>query len=143
MINSMAKHKYVLYMTLIAMLWDIVSGYLLYLCYPEHYLTFYPVIPIYFYLLNMGCYLLVDSFKDKSRSHVMVFLASKMIKMLVSIVLLLIYIVFVKVQRVEFLIAFLGNYLFFLIIDTILMSAYKPHKAALVEGGINNEAMAE
>ena len=49
MINSMAKHKYVLYMTLIAMLWDVVSGYLLYLCYPEHYLTFYPVIPIYFY----------------------------------------------------------------------------------------------
>ena len=128
---------------MIAMLWDVVSGYLFHLCYPEHYMAFYPVITIYYYLLNMGCYLMSDAFKDKSRSHVMVFLASKMIKMLVSIVLLLIYIVFVKVQRVEFLIAFLGNYLFFLIIDTVLMSAYKPHKAALDEGEINNETVAE
>ena len=143
MTNSMAKHKYVLYMTLIAMLWDVVSGYLFHLSSPEHYLTFYPVIPIYFYLLNMGCYLLIDSFKDKSKSHVLIFLASKMIKILLSIILLSIYIVFVKVQKVEFLIAFLGNYLFFLIIDTVLMSAYKPHKAALNGGEINNETVAQ
>ena len=110
MANREFKHKYVLYLTLSAMLWDIATIYLMKLFSPEHYLTFYPIIPIYFYLLNIGCYLLIDSFKDQSRSLVMVFLGSKLIKIILSVLILLIYLIIIKEQRIEFLIVFLGNY---------------------------------
>ena len=141
MINSIAKHKYVLYMTLIAMLWCVLSNYFIQLCCPQHYLSIYPSIPIYFYLLSMGCYLLIDSFKNKSRSHVMIFLGSKLLKILLSVVVLLIYVFFVKVQVIDFLIVFLANYLFFLIIDTILMSMYKPNKEAFNNEDTDNETL--
>ena len=130
MIENLAKHKYILYITWIGMLWDVASGFLLQRLFPTHYLRLYPLIPFYFYILNVGSYLLVDSFKAKSTSSVMLFLGSKMLKMILSVIVLLIFLVFSKTQVVEFLVAFLGNYLFFLILDSVLMLKFKPHKAA-------------
>ncbi len=142
MASNVAKHKYVLYLTLIAMLWDILSGYLVHLLYPQHYLRFYPLIPIYFYLLNIISYLVVDAFKEKSTSSVMILLGSKMLKLFLSIALLLVYLLAIKARIVEFLVAFIGNYLFFLILDATLMIKYKPHKAALDNERVKNETVA-
>ena len=135
MANIISKHKYLLYLSLVAMLWDIMSGCLLHFVFPAHYLPIYPAIPIYFYLLNIVVYFIIDSFKNQSNNSVMVFLGSKIIKLLISIALMLIYVLFVRVQIIEFLIAFIGNYLFFLILDTLLMMKYQPGKAVFNNGG--------
>lgn len=127
MITNLVKHKYVLYLTLIALLWEIITGYLIQTIYPQHYLQFYPLVPIYFYLLNIISYLMIDSFKEKSTSSAMAFLGSKILKLFLSVVILLIYILVVKTQVVEFIIVFILNYLFFLVLDTLLLTMYKPH----------------
>ena len=135
MANILSNHKYLLYLTLFAMLWDIISGCVLKFIFPTHYLPIYPAIPFYFYILNVVVYFMLNSFKNQSNNSMMVFLGSKIIKILLSIILLLIYVLFVKVQIVEFLIAFIGNYLFFLLLDSILMMKYQPGKAVLDDGG--------
>ncbi|MEG1684776.1 MAG: hypothetical protein RR319_02370 [Bacteroides sp.] len=117
---SLTKRRYLTWTTILIAGLGLLVGYLLKCYFPTHYFSWYPSIPVYFYVFN--CFFIIMF--DECRQHapnkmLMVYMGTKVIKLLLSIFVILFYSVLVKVQREDFVLTF-----FFFYLCTMLYGSY-------------------
>jgi hypothetical protein len=66
--------------------------------------------------------------KSGSRNLIMIYLVVKMLKLVLSVIGLLIYCLMATAGLKEFVVAFLVNYVFFLVVETSLLVTFKLKK---------------
>ncbi len=121
--------RYLRRLTLYVVTWTVVTSLAFALLSPDHYVTVYPAIPIYLYLLSVMAYKVVAFFdKAGSRNLIMIYLVVKMQKLIFSVIGLLVYCLMATIGLKEFVIAFLVNYVFFLVVETSLLVTLKLKK---------------
>ena len=125
------KRVYLWQLSLLTVLMGGVVGQVFALVWPEHFFAGYPLISVYFYGLGIACFCFVEKqyrrLADKRRivmSHLLV----HVVRLLVSIVVMLVACVLLsKENAVIFLVAFILNYIVYLIYDSCFF-AYKKGK---------------
>lgn len=114
---SRAKQNLVGLLTSFTLLCGFGGAILLHEAFPGSYFEGYPVIPVYFYLFGLGSIYAFNICRRKAPQRLlMLYMALKVAKMILSILLLLIYCVVVGVE-VTVLFTFLAFYLLYLIYD--------------------------
>ncbi len=98
-------------------LWCLVSTVGFYMCFPDYYFNFYPIIPFYFFLFTTFIYYEIKVLRQKKLNMVIAFLGLKMIKLFVSILVLALCCWLLRQLAIEFIIAFVINYLVYLGVD--------------------------
>jgi hypothetical protein len=127
-INTTAD-RYMRRLTLYVAVWTVVTSLAFALLSPGHYVASYPAIPIFLYLLSVMSHRVVGFFeKSGSRNLIMIYLVVKMLKLVLSVIGLLIYCLMATAGLKEFVVAFLVNYVFFLVVETSLLVTFKLKK---------------
>ena len=86
---------------------------------PGHYFGGYPFIPTYFYLFGLFSIYMFDACRQHApQKMLLLYLAIKMVKMILSIILVLIYCLAVREEAKAFLLTFISFYLLYLIYET-------------------------
>ena len=84
-----------------------------------HYFGGYPFIPVYFYIFGLFSIYMFDACRRHAPQKLsLLYLAMKMIKMILSLILLLIYCLAVREEAKAFLLTFISFYLLYLIYET-------------------------
>lgn len=85
----------------------------------EYYFEAYPFIPIYFYILGLLNLLMFNAYRRFSAQKVLLlYMAMKVMKMIFSLILILIYCLVVHEEIKAFLLTFVSFYLVYLIVET-------------------------
>ena len=86
---------------------------------PGHYFGGYPFIPVYFYFFGLASIYMFDACRRHAPQRLLLlYLAMKMIKMILSLILVLIYCLAVREEAKAFLLTFISFYLIYLIFET-------------------------
>ncbi len=96
-----------------------LGAIILHIFLPGHYFEGYPFIPIYFFTFGLFSIYMFDACRRHApQKMVLLYLAIKMIKLMLSLVLLLIYCFAVREEARAFLLTFMSFYLLYLIYET-------------------------
>ena len=116
---SITKRNFLGFLTLFTLLTGGAGALILHLLEPGHYFGGYPLIPIYFFIFGVFYIYMFDACRlHAPEKMVMLFLASKVLKLIVSVFLMVIYCVAVPDSAVEFLLTFMAFYLGYLIYES-------------------------
>jgi hypothetical protein len=86
---------------------------------PDTYFSWYPVIPVFFYIMGLVFISVITrDYKESQRKLVNLYMIIKLCKVTVSILLGSIYLIFVKEHMRDFSVVFIGFYLLYLGIET-------------------------
>ena len=97
---------------------------------PEYNFSTYPFIPIYFYVFGLILIFLFERVRRNIQQKTLLLYASiRMMKLMVSIVVLVIYGVWIKIQIKEFLFTFIIFYLIYLIFEILFFFRFELHEA--------------
>ena len=118
--------RYISAMLLFTILWSLISSVVFYFCFPTFYFPFYPVIPIYFFLFSVLIFYKIDEKNRTPQNRMIVFMGLKMLKLVISIILLMIYSWFQRQSAVELTIAFVINYFIYLVVDFNTWNVSRP-----------------
>ena len=99
---SKTKRSFICWHTLFAVISAALGAVILHFALPGHYFGGYPFIPVYFYFFGLAS----------------IYMAMKMIKMILSLILVLIYCLAVREEARAFLLTFISFYLIYLIFET-------------------------
>lgn len=120
MVNiSKTKRNFIALHTLFAILSAGVGALILHVALPGHYFGGYPFIPAYFYLFGLFSIYMFDACRRHAPQRLsLLYLAIKMVKMILSLILLLMYCIAVREEAKAFLLTFISFYLIYLIFET-------------------------
>lgn len=120
MVNiSKTKRNFIGLNTLFTILIAALGAIILHFAMPGHYFGGYPFIPVYFYLFGLFSIYMFDACRRHAPQRMLLlYLAIKMIKMILSLVLVLIYCLAVREEARAFLLTFISFYLIYLIFET-------------------------
>lgn len=118
-------------------LFTIFSGgliaFVLHKVYPGHYFGIFPLIPVYFYLVGLlSLYLLDVCRRHAPQKLVMMFLAMKVLKLIVSVIVMMVYCAVARGGTMVFLLTFISFYLLFLIYETWLFFKFEVNMKRLL-----------
>ena len=123
---SLTKKLFVTWFTLLILVSGWTIGPVLATWFPEHYFQLYPFIPVFFYIFG---YFDISIFEFCRRyapqKMQLVYLGTKAIKMLFSLMVLLIYAVKVEEKKVEFFLTFFAFYLISLAFESWFFYRYE------------------
>ena len=123
---SLTKKLFVTWFTLLILVSGWTIGPVLATWFPEHYFEWYPFIPVFFYIFG---YFDISIFEFCRRyapqKMQLVYLGTKAIKMLFSLMVLLIYAVKVEEKKVEFFLTFFVFYLISLAFESWFFYRYE------------------
>lgn len=88
--------------------------------FPDIYFQLLPIIPIFFAAFGT---IVIKFIYSKSKPSVTAILMGKMLKILLSLILILAYIVLIKENNTAFLFSFLGYFLIYLTFETWMLSS--------------------
>ena len=105
MVNiSKTKRNFIGLNTLFAILSGAAGALILHIALPGHYFGGYPFIPVYFYIFGLFSIYMFDACRRHApQKMLLLYLAMKMIKMILSLILLLIYCLAVREEARAFL----------------------------------------
>lgn len=110
---SITKRRFIIIKTILAVIMGVGIGLVIKYWFPEHYFNWYPAIPIYFYLFGWYYIMKFDACRRNTPGKILsVYIGMKVVKMLISMLLILFYILFVKVHKEDFILTFFLFYLF-------------------------------
>ena len=120
MVNiSKTKRNFIGLNTLFAILSGAAGALILHIALPGHYFGGYPFIPVYFYIFGLFSIYMFDACRRHApQKMLLLYLAMKMMKMILSLILLLIYCLAVREEARAFLLTFISFYLLYLIYET-------------------------
>ena len=123
---SLTKQYFIVWYTLLIL----VTGWSIGLCIayflPSHYFECYPFIPVFFYLFGWFTIYMFEACRRYAPQKMqLVYLGTKAIKMLFSLMMLLIYAVKVKEKKVEFFLTFLAFYLISMVFESWFFLRYE------------------
>ena len=123
---TLTKKLFVTWFTVLILVSGWTIGPILATCFPEHYFEWYPFIPVFFYIFG---YFDISIFEFCRRyapqKMQLVYLGTKAIKMLFSLMVLLIYAVKVEEKKVEFFLTFFAFYLISLAFESWFFYRYE------------------
>ena len=123
---SLTKKLFVTWFTVLILVSGWTIGPVLATWFPEHYFEWYPFIPVFFYIFG---YFDISIFEFCRRyapqKMQLVYLGTKAIKMLFSLMVLLIYAVKVEEKKVEFFLTFFAFYLISLAFESWFFYRYE------------------
>ena len=123
---SLTKKLFVTWFTVLILVSGWTIGPVLATWFPEHYFEWYPFIPVFFYIFG---YFDISIFEFCRRyapqKMQLVYLGTKAIKMLFSLMVLLIYAVKVEEKKVEFFLTFFVFYLISLAFESWFFFRYE------------------
>lgn len=118
--KSIQKRNYLIILTLLSLVTGIGGALILHYGLPEHYFSSYPLIPIYFYVFGFIFIYLFERVRRNIQSKTLLLYASlRMMKLMVSIIMLVLYGYLVGTQIKDFLFTFIIFYLIYLIFETL------------------------
>ena len=116
---SKTKRNFLWQSTLLIVLVGVGGAGLLFSFCPQHYFRGYPLIPVYFWLGGILQINIVERCRRRMPEHVLqVYLLLRVLRMVVSVFLALIYCILVREEAKAFLLTFIANYLIYLSYDT-------------------------
>lgn len=123
---SITKRKFLGYLTLITLVASGAGALILHYLEPGHYFGGYPMIPIYFYVFGVFYIYMFDACRRHApEKMVMLFLLAKVIKLIISVLVLIVYCVAVPDSAVAFLLTFGAFYLGYLIYESWFFFVYE------------------
>lgn len=126
---SLTKRKFLVYLTLFTLLLSVAGALILHYLEPGHYFGGYPLIPVYFFLYGVFYIYMFDACRRHAPQRmVMLFLAMKMMKFIISMFLLIIYCVAVPGSAVAFMLTFVAFYLGYLVYESWFFFVYEWNK---------------
>ncbi|MEG1562840.1 MAG: hypothetical protein RR365_03810 [Bacteroides sp.] len=126
---SITKRNFLAILTLFTVVLGGVGALMLHYLTPGHYFGGYPLIPVYFYLYGVFYIYMFDACRYHApKKMVMLFMGTKVLKMLTSVFLLIIYCVAVPDSAVAFLLTFVAFYLGYLIYESWFFFVYEWNK---------------
>ncbi|MDR1517607.1 MAG: hypothetical protein LBS52_05905 [Dysgonamonadaceae bacterium] len=113
------KRSFIVFLTLFIAVCGAVGAVIFRVFLPERYFEAYPLIPVFFYLMGLFSISVFEVFRRKHPQKLTLFyMAEKVVKLLLSIVVILLYCVVVKNHEKEFILTFVGFYFLYLIVET-------------------------
>lgn len=130
MVNiSKTKRNFIALHTLFAILSAGVGALILHVALPGHYFGGYPFIPAYFYLFGLFSIYMFDACRRHAPQRLsLLYLAIKMVKMILSLILLLMYCIAVREEAKAFLLTFISFYLIYLIFETWFFFSFEVNR---------------
>ena len=123
---SLTKKLFVTWFTVLILVSGWTIGPILATWFPEHYFEWYPFIPVFFYIFGYFDISIFDFCRRYAPQKMqLVYLGTKAIKMLFSLMVLLIYAVKVEEKKVEFFLTFFVFYLISLAFESWFFYRYE------------------
>lgn len=126
---TLTKKKFVFWITIFMVLFTLIVGAFIKIVETIHYFEWYPFIPVFFYLLGMyGIYMFDYCRKYKPQKLLSVYIGLKFLKMVLSMIVLLFYILKIQVHKEDFILVFFLFYIFSTIFQSAFFYMYESNK---------------
>lgn len=126
---SKTKRNFIGLHTLFGVLSAALGVVILHVSLPGHYFGGYPFIPVYFYLFGLFSIYMFDACRRHApQKLLLLYLAMKMIKMILSMLLLMVYCLAVREEAKAFLLTFVSFYLIYLIFETWFFFSFEMNR---------------
>lgn len=144
MVNiSKTKRNFIGLHTLFGILSAVLGAVILHVALPGHYFGGYPFIPVYFYLFGLFSIYMFDACRRHApQKLLLLYLAMKMIKMILSMILLMVYCLAVREEAKAFLLTFVSFYLIYLIFETWFFFSFEMNRKLKKKKINKNETVA-
>lgn len=126
---SITKRNYLLQMALLTLLIGGIGGGIYFYCFPHHYFGGYPLIPVFFFGFGVFSINMIEMVRRHSPQRLLqIYLLIRVMRMLLSIILMVVYCLAVHEDRKAFLLTFIANYLIYLIYDSWFFYCFELNK---------------
>lgn len=126
---SLTKKIFVTWYTLLMLVAGWTIGPAIALWMPQHYFEWYPFIPVFFYIFGWFTICMFEACRRYAPKKMhLVYIGTKSIKMLFSLIVLLIYAVKVEEKKIEFFLTFLAFYIISLVFESWFFLRYEHDK---------------
>ncbi|MCD8182289.1 MAG: hypothetical protein LUE99_03505 [Bacteroides sp.] len=126
---SITKRNYLLQIVLLTVLVGGVGAWAYYSMFPHHYFSGYPLVPIFFLVFGVFMINMVESCRRRMPGRMLqVYMLMRVMRMLASIIVMLVYCVAVREEAKEFLLTFIANYLIYLIYDSWFFFTFEANR---------------
>lgn len=116
---SITKRNYLFFSALLTILVGGVGGWAYFEAFPHHYFGGYPLIPIFFFVFGVFMVNMTENCRQRMpRRMLQIYMLMRVMRMLASFILMVVYCVAVREEAKEFLLTFIANYLIYLIFDS-------------------------
>lgn len=140
---SKTKRNFIGLHTLFGVLSAALGAVILHVALPGHYFGGYPFIPVYFYLFGLFSIYMFDACRRHApQKLLLLYLAMKMIKMILSMLLLMVYCLAVREEAKAFLLTFVSFYLIYLIFETWFFFSFEMNRKLKKKNINKNETVA-
>ena len=108
---SKTKRNYLIQTAVLTFLLGIVGGWIYFNTNPHHYFNGYPLIPSYFFLFGWLMINIVEWSRKKMTGKLLqIYMLLRVMRMLASFILMVLYCVIVREEAQAFLLTFIANY---------------------------------
>ncbi len=144
MVNiSKIKRNFIFLHTLFAVISAAFGAVILHFALPGHYFGGYPFIPVYFYFFGLFSIYMFDACRRHAPQRLLLlYLGIKVVKMILSLVLVLIYCLAVREEAKAFLLTFISFYLIYLIFETWFFFSFELNQIREKKNKKKNETVA-
>ena len=126
---TITKRNYLLQTTLLTVLVGGIGGWAYYSVNPHHYFGGYPLIPLFFFVFGVFMINMTESCRHRMPGRMLqIYLLMRVMRMLASIIVMLIYCVIVREESKGFLLTFIANYLIYLIYDSWFFFTFEANR---------------
>ena len=123
---SQTKKLFITWYTLLMLVTGWTIGTAIALWIPEHYFEWYPFTPVFFYIFGWFTIYMFEACRRYAPKKIqLVYLGTKSIKMLFSLMVLLIYAIKVEEKKVEFFLTFFVFYIISLVFESWFFFRYE------------------
>ena len=144
MVNiSKTKRNFIGLNTLFAILSGAAGGLILHIALPGPFFGGDPFLPVFFYIFGLFSIYIFDACRRHApQKMLLLYLAMKMMKMILSLILLLIYCLAVREEARAFLLTFISFYLLYLIYETWFFFSFEVNLKRKKKNKNKNETVA-
>lgn len=129
MIISITKRNYLLHTALLTVLIGGIGGWIYFSIFPYYYFGGYPLIPIYYFVFGAFMISMVENCRHRMPKRMLqIYLLMRVMRMLLSIIVMLIYCIIVRKEAKEFLLTFIVNYVIYLTYDTWFFFTFEANR---------------
>lgn len=140
---SKTKRNFICWHTLFAVICGAIGAVILHFALPGHYFGGYPFIPVYFYFFGLFSIYMFDACRRYApQKMLLLYLAIKVVKMVLSLILLVTYCFVVREEAQAFLLTFISFYLLYLIFETWFFFSFELNRERKKKNKKNNETVA-
>jgi len=126
---TITKRNYLLHTALLTAVIGIAGGGAYYLINPHHYFGGYPLIPLFFFVFGVFMINMTENCRHRMPGRMLqIYLLVRVMRMLVSMFVMLVYCVAVRGEARAFLLTFIANYLIYLMYDSWFFFTFEANR---------------